>query len=298
MKRTPSAGLLLATALAALWLVPAPAVAASGACTSSSDVTVLVQFPDHTEVGCATGDPATGNAALTQAGFAPVYARGNGAGAICRIADFPVNNNCGSMPPGNAYWAYFQGKPGGGWTYSTEGAGTHRPDPGTVEGWRFGGGAAPTSPPPPVPKPVPSTGPSLNPNPKPTAKPAGSSTPRPATGSTGGSGGSSGGSGTAASTGTPTSSTTAASAPGDDASTGATPTPAATGAAAPTNGAGTGATAGSTDASGQALTRSADQSDARGDNQGSRSVSWIWGLLLLAALGAAGGVTALVRRRA
>ena len=42
------------------------------------------------------------------------------------------------------YWSYWHAStPGAAWKYSSEGAGTYDPAPGSVEGWRFDCGAAP-----------------------------------------------------------------------------------------------------------------------------------------------------------
>lgn len=285
MKRTLSAGLLLATALATLWLVPGAASAASGACTSDQDVTVLVQFPDRTETGCATGDPGTGVEALEQAGFPVVIAQGSGAGAVCRIDGYPGNNNCGRMPPANAYWAYFQGDPGGGWTYSTEGAGTRRPSPGEVEGWRFGSGSAPTSTPPQAPRPTPVTPPRATPKPTPRATAGATSRATPRPGSGGGSQlepGTSGGTAQPTASGTATlTGTTAPTAPAAATGT-ATAIPSA--GVSPTPTAGTVASA------------SGGVDDAAPAAKSSGGLSWIWGLVLLVVLAGAGGVVA-VRRR-
>ena len=171
MKRLLFVVLLLAGSLAA---PSGPAEAA--ACSGTSGVTVLVQFPDHTEVGCAAGDPVTGYQALSRAGFSLTFATGNGTGAVCSINGYP-DHACPSMPPQSAYWAYFHARPGGSWSYSSTGGGSYNPKPGTVEGWRFGSGAAPSAAPPgsasaPTPKPTP------RPTPQPTHGPtAGASNP-------------------------------------------------------------------------------------------------------------------------
>jgi hypothetical protein len=256
------AGLLAAAAL----VVAAPAGAA--ACTTTSGVTVVVQFPDHTETGCAAGNPSSGFAALEAAGFELTYAQGNGAGALCRIDGVPASSACMSMPPANAYWAYFQGRPGGSWTYATQGAGSYDPAPGSVEGWRFGGGAAPDMRPPavntPTPKPTPKT------TPKPTARPtaaapdvsaaSGASTPSAA----------------ASETATATASDVASPAAGSIATTGASAS--ATGSA-------------------DAMAEPSDDITPTSDSSSSGGLPWGWGVALLLAVGAAAGVTVLRRRQ-
>jgi len=68
---------------------------------------------------------------------------------------------CVNTPPATASWSYWYAPRGGSWTYSSEGASTRDPAPGTVEGWAFGDGARPgvnpparpAAPPPPPPPP-------------------------------------------------------------------------------------------------------------------------------------------------
>ncbi len=58
-------------------------------------------------------------------------------GFVCRIAGQPANDPCVNTSPASAYWAYWIAAPGGSWCYSTFGAGSRRPPPGTFEGWSF-----------------------------------------------------------------------------------------------------------------------------------------------------------------
>lgn len=161
------AGLVAATA----WLTAAPAGAA--ACTGDDGVTVVV---DSTAVGggirvaCAPGDPASGLAALTAAGFG-VDEVASQAGFVCRIDGAPSDQGCQQTPPADAYWGYWHAERGGSWSYSRAGAGSRDPAPGSVEGWAFTtGGGAPTAPgvAPPAPPPPPAP-PSPEPAPSPTA---------------------------------------------------------------------------------------------------------------------------------
>lgn len=47
---------------------------------------------------------------------------------------------------GYRYWSYWQAAPGeDSWVYATQGSGTHIPDDGAVEGWRFGVAGADSS---------------------------------------------------------------------------------------------------------------------------------------------------------
>ncbi|WP_183407065.1 hypothetical protein [Nocardioides marmorisolisilvae] len=259
---------------AAALVLPAPAQAA--ACSGSSGVTVLVQFPDHTEVGCAAGDPVSGYQALSKAGFSLTFATGNGTGAICSINSYP-DHACPSMPPQSAYWAYFHAKPGGSWSYSSTGGGSYNPKPGTVEGWRFGGGSAPTSAPP---------GTASTPTPKPTSTPSrpvshptsGASNPVVKPDSTG----------HASSGSTPT-------APDATASTSGRPTdPEATATGGPT--------AQATDdvAAPDQATDAADSVENKavrdGGSGGNRS--WVWGVVLVVLLGGAAAAKSVSRRKA
>jgi hypothetical protein len=153
--------------LLAVPLVATGGTAQAAACSGSSGVTVVVQFPDHTETGCAPGDPTSGANALKAAGFSvtPVV----GKPFVCQINATP-NSSCSNIPPADAYWAYFHAKRGGSWDYSSQGAWSSNPAPGSVEGWRFGDGARPTTQPPPAaatPKPKPKPSPTQHTSAKP-----------------------------------------------------------------------------------------------------------------------------------
>lgn len=147
------AGLLLpalgfaAPAVAAPAALPAPATAVpSGPCPDEDGVTVVVDLTDlggEVAVGCAPGDPASGTAALTAAGFTEAR---DGAGMICAVAGQP--DPCPATFEGQ-YWSYWSGEPGGEWTSYSVGSDQSDPAPGTVEGWRyFDGSAGPTIDPP------------------------------------------------------------------------------------------------------------------------------------------------------
>jgi hypothetical protein len=122
-------------------LVAAPQAQAAG-CAGSSGVTVVIDFAalgGGVQTGCALGDPATGLAALTGAGFSYAFVPRQ-PGFICRINALP--NPCNGAPA-TAYWSYWHAQPGGTWSYSTSGAAGYNPAPGSVEGWAFGAGAVP-----------------------------------------------------------------------------------------------------------------------------------------------------------
>ncbi len=124
----------------------APA-APTAACNGQSGVTVVVDFGSlggGTQVRCAPGDPSSGLAALTAAGFSYGFVQGQ-PGLVCVIDRKP--DPCNGAPS-DAYWAYHHGQAGGSWSYSNEGAGTYDPKPGSVEGWAFGANRKPSVAPP------------------------------------------------------------------------------------------------------------------------------------------------------
>jgi hypothetical protein len=140
---------LTALAGAALAVPAAPAAAAS--CTEGGGVTVVVDFASlggGTPTRCAPGDPSSGLAALRSAGFTPTRAAQEPGYFVCRIDGKPANDPCQRTSPANAYWSYWNAKPGGTWMYASSGAADHDPAPGTVEGWAFGAGLPPSTPPP------------------------------------------------------------------------------------------------------------------------------------------------------
>jgi len=143
---------LAAVLVTASGLVTAGAVAAApawaSACTSTTKgVTEVVDFTKlggTVETACDKTNPATGLAALTGAGFTyafvPKYP-----GFVCTIDKKPKPCN---GAPASAYWSYWHATRGGKWVYSSTGAGTYKPAPGSVQGWAFGAGKAPSISPP------------------------------------------------------------------------------------------------------------------------------------------------------
>lgn len=131
-------------AFATSFTVSTPTAAYAATCTG---VTVVVDF---TAVGgtvrtaCAPGDPASGLAALTGAGYTYAFVP-RFPGFICRINLLP--NPCNGAPA-TAYWSYWHAAHHGTWAYSSSGAGTYNPAPGSVDGWAFGAGTAPHISPP------------------------------------------------------------------------------------------------------------------------------------------------------
>jgi hypothetical protein len=164
-------------------VVVAPAPAFAAACAGVSGVTVVVDFASlggGVTVACAPSDPTSGIAALKSAGFTAetVY----NSAFVCRLNGKPTpeQDKCAVTPPVSAYWSFWHAKPGGTWNYSSLGADSYDPGPGTVEGWAFGAGKPPSiAPPALVTRPAPTT-----PAPKATTRPAppsAASTPPPAT---------------------------------------------------------------------------------------------------------------------
>lgn len=256
MKRTLIVGSALTLAFLTL---PAPAARAA-ACSGTSGVTVVVQFPDgHVETGCAPGDPASGLEALEDAGFPYTFVPKQ-VGAVCTIKGAPASNCWG-----NSYWAYFHAS-GAGWAYSTEGASSFDPKPGSREGWRFG--ADECGPQQDCSAPTPTPTPTRRPAPSASGQPA---APKPGTTS-------------AATVAAPGAS--ARSTPVGTAAATPAPTGTATAAAAPS------ATATATaSAAGPVGTEVADGTAATDGG-----ASWVWGVGLLVVLATVGGVVAIRRR--
>lgn len=142
-----AAGFLIAAMIPFLGAA-SPAVAAGGACKTSSGVTVVVTFGDlggGTIVRCAHTS-GSGVAALHAAGFSTVGTQKDGPSFICRINGKPGlgDEKCGSTPPTNKSWHYYHASNGGSWQFSNSGAGSRNVVQGGFEGWRFGKTAAPT----------------------------------------------------------------------------------------------------------------------------------------------------------
>ncbi|MFE9748124.1 hypothetical protein ACFYOT_24735 [Saccharothrix saharensis] len=146
---------LAACAVAGLAVTCTPPTAQAADC---GGVTVVVDFRSlggGVQTGCAPGDPASGTAALTAAGFGYTFAARQ-PGFVCRINGEPSGDPCVTTSPTTAYWGYWHGRPGGSWVYSSTSASAYDPAPGSVEGWSFGAGEQPgIAPPAPAPAPQP-----------------------------------------------------------------------------------------------------------------------------------------------
>jgi hypothetical protein len=122
---------------------------ASGACTTTAGITVVVDFGSAgggLQVGCAPPPVANGFAALSGAGF-PIRNVSSQPGFLCQIDGKPADDPCTHVPSSAHYWSYWYAERGGEWTYSSSGA-SRTPPPGSVEGWAFGDGDAPRTRPP------------------------------------------------------------------------------------------------------------------------------------------------------
>ena len=118
----------------------------AAACGETKGVTVVVDdgLAGGTLIGCAAGDPTTGLDALLKSGHAYTFLPGQ-PGLVCTINAKP--DPCNNAPT-NAYWSYWHAQPGGSWSYGSTGAGSHNPEPGSIDGWSFGSGKPPSSRPP------------------------------------------------------------------------------------------------------------------------------------------------------
>ena len=152
----------LATALAVLscgWLCAGPLLAGSAAaaplsieqCTTTSGAIVAVDFGHWGGpiVRACGSTPTTGFTLLNQGGFRSTGTSHDGPAFVCRIASAsyrsgtsyptPANDPCVRTSPSNAYWSFWHANPGqSGWSYSSVGATSYQPSPGSVELWQFG----------------------------------------------------------------------------------------------------------------------------------------------------------------
>ena len=124
-----------------------------GHCPGTTGVPVAVDFTAFgkgVQVRCAPGKPATGIAALQQAGFSVAGTTSSGLGFVCRIQKLPTvaQDPCVTTPPPTAYWAYYHALAGATtWSYATIGAFSYKPPQGSIDAWAFGNSAKPTKTP-------------------------------------------------------------------------------------------------------------------------------------------------------
>ena len=123
------AGSAVAVALVLGPTAPVPAAAATRPCVGMIVDGRLAGGSLRT--GCATGDPRSGLAALTDAGFSYAFVPRQ-PGQVCQIDGLPECSRNGS----DTYWSYWHRTKGTHrWIYSGEGAATYDPEPGDTEAW-------------------------------------------------------------------------------------------------------------------------------------------------------------------
>lgn len=108
---------------AALAWPAAPATAAY--CTLAGGVSVLVDFGElggGTDQRCGSGDVAS--AAFSSAGYVLGQRQ---AGELCRVDGKPAQGECWGT---DSYWGFFVSDDGGAWIYASEGVYSHPVDPG------------------------------------------------------------------------------------------------------------------------------------------------------------------------
>lgn len=94
---------------------------------------------------CDSVPPANAAGALMATGFDPTPVTTYGFDFICQIAgtdgvEYPQGADCSTTPPADAYWSFWYADIGqDSWTYSSVGAASLEPQPGSVEAWIFGG---------------------------------------------------------------------------------------------------------------------------------------------------------------
>ncbi len=146
----PLLAALAGATLVAIGLMPVESAVADpvSSCSTSRGVLVVVDFR-HFGASITRGcdaTPSTGYDALHAAGFTTAGTHHDGPGFICRIDGHPSvgQDPCFNTPPATAYWSYWHANAGQtSWSYSTNGAQSYSPQPGSIDAWVFGG----TSPP-------------------------------------------------------------------------------------------------------------------------------------------------------
>jgi len=129
-QRRPLAAALLAAAVGLTVQAGgvAPAAAAEGCVGVVVDARLL---GGGVRTGCASGDPRSGLDALTRAGFSYTFVPRQ-PGLVCQVDGLP---EC-SRTTATTYWSYWHRAPGSSrWAYSTEGAASYDPKPGSLEAW-------------------------------------------------------------------------------------------------------------------------------------------------------------------
>lgn len=124
--------MLLAVASAPLVLLAGPFAAPVSAAERCVGVVVDARLLGGVvSTGCAEGDPDSGLAALEAAGFRYAFAP-RLPGFVCQIDSAPECSRTGTT----TYWSYwYRTKGSRAWVYSSEGAGSRDPAPGSTEAW-------------------------------------------------------------------------------------------------------------------------------------------------------------------
>jgi len=133
-----AAGRLLSTLLAATAglgvTVTAVLLPAASAVAAEPCVGVIVDarlLGSSVTTGCAEGDPDTGLEALISAGFRYAFVTRQ-PGLVCQVDSTP---DC-SRTSTSTYWSYWYREKGSStWVYSSGGAGSRDPAPGSTEAW-------------------------------------------------------------------------------------------------------------------------------------------------------------------
>lgn len=132
--QTPSALTLLASLGGAGWLGLVGLLSAPPALAAEPCVGVVVDarlLGGDVRTGCAKGDPDSGLAALTRAGFRYAFVPRQ-PGLVCQVDGAP---EC-SRTTTTTYWSYwYRPKGSSSWVYASQGAGSHDPPPGSTEAW-------------------------------------------------------------------------------------------------------------------------------------------------------------------
>ena len=132
--RRPTRQLAALLAAAAVPLVLLPGVLAPSASAAEPCVGVIVDarlLGGGVSTGCAKGDPDSGLDALAAAGFSYAFAP-RVPGFVCQIDAAPECSRTGTT----TYWSYWYLTKGSrAWVYSSTGAGSHDPAPGSTEAW-------------------------------------------------------------------------------------------------------------------------------------------------------------------
>jgi len=117
-----------ALALVGSLVLAGPAAATPGSCDGVWVVVDARAAGASLTTTCVPGDPASGLAALEQAGSSYTFVP-RIPGMVCTIDARP--DPCNGAPA-DAYWSYWYAEAGGSWTYATLGAGSRDPAPGGV----------------------------------------------------------------------------------------------------------------------------------------------------------------------